>query len=234
MASRVFVLLTFAGTALLAACGGGGGGITPSSSTTPTPAPSASATATPTPASTATPTPAGTATPTPAAAVFSGGSKTVTFTSSGGSFSLSPADNTYTATVAFGSNNATAPFSFTMSWASPYSQITGTFAPGPLPATIGSALFYLDFKPAVSVGFNQTPAFTVTTTGTFPGTKCDFAVYGTPGSGGGGTQSWFSGSAVGVAEVSPSGSTFTVAAQTLVGATVDFGTNDTYIAAYCH
>lgn len=233
MAPRIFVLLAFSGGALLAACGGGStGGVTPSSSTTPTPVPTSSATATPTPSSTATPTPSGTATPAPA--VFTGGSSTQTFTSSGGSFSLSPADNTYTATATFGSNNATASFSFTMSWASPYSQITGTFAPGQLPATIGTALFYLDFRPAVNVGFNQTPALTVNTTGTFPGTKCDFAVYGSPGSGGGGTQSWFSGTAVGVAEVSPSGTTFTIAAQTLVGSTVDFGTNDTYIAAYCH
>ncbi|HEY9179576.1 MAG TPA: hypothetical protein VIO32_02590, partial [Candidatus Baltobacteraceae bacterium] len=173
----------------LAACGGGGG---TAPSTNPTATPTSSATATPTPASTATPTPASTATPTPgstatptpssssspsSSAVFNGGTQTQSFTSAGGSFSLSPADNTYTATVTFGSNNATAAFSFTMSWAT-FAQISGTFAPGALPSTIGTALVYLDFKPAVNVSFSQTPALTVTTTGTFPGTKCDFAVYG--------------------------------------------------------
>ncbi|HEY9179609.1 MAG TPA: hypothetical protein VIO32_02755, partial [Candidatus Baltobacteraceae bacterium] len=64
---------------------------------------------------------------------------------------------------------------------------------------------------------------------------CGFAVYGNPGSGGGGTPSWFSTTAVGVAEVSPSGNTVTIPAATLSGgATVNLGANDTYIALYCH
>jgi hypothetical protein len=245
MAPRLFVLV-FTAAALLAACGGGGGTVTPS---TPTPAPSATATATPTPSATATPTPAGTATPTPAgtatptpagtstpaAAVFTGGTQTQSFTSSGGTFTMSAADNGYTASATFGSNNATSAFNFTMAWAT-FAQITGTFTPGALPTTIGTALLYLDFKSAATVDFTTTPAVTVTTTGSFPGTKCGFAVYGVPGSGTGGTASWFSQTQVGIAEVSPAGNSFTVPAASLgAGNNVQFDAgSDQYITVYCH
>lgn len=153
---------------------------------------------------------------------------------SGGAFTVS-ADATYSGTITWGSNNAGSSFNFTTSWAT-YAEITGTFAPGPLTASIGTALLYLDMKPAVNVSFTQTPAITVTTSGSFPGSQCDFAVYGNPGSGGGGTNSWFSATAVGVSEVAPSGNTFTVPATTLPPPnTVDFQANqDTYVALYCH
>lgn len=122
-----------------------------------------------------------------------------------------------------------------MSWAT-FAQITGTFAPGALPATMGSALLYLDFNSSSTVSFTQTPAVTVTTAGTFPGTRCDFAVYGQPGSGTGSQPAWFSGTAVGVSEVTPSGGTLSVPAGTLPPPnTVDFHANvDQYIALYCH
>jgi len=248
MAPRALVLFSFIGTALLAACGGGGG-VTPSA--TPTPAPSASATATPTPKSTATPTPSSTATPTPSgtatptpsgtatptpssAAAFNGGTQTISATSSGGTFTIAPADATYTGSATFGANDATGNFNFTLSWAT-FAQISGTFAPGALTSTIGTAVLYLDFKPSVNVTFNQTPSVTMTTTGSFPGTHCGFAVYGSPGSGGGSTQAWFSMTQVGLSEVTPSGNSFTIPAATLGGGgTVQFGTDDTYIALYCH
>jgi hypothetical protein len=122
-----------------------------------------------------------------------------------------------------------------MAWAT-YAQINGTFAPGPLPASIGNALLYLDFTISSTVSFSQSPAVTVSTTGSFPGTKCGFAVYGQPGSGSGSAASWFSMTSVGIAEVSPSGGSFTVPAATLGGgATVKFDpSSDQYIALYCH
>jgi hypothetical protein len=228
MAPRILVLFLFTGTALLAACGGGGSGVTPSGGgSTPTPAPSASATATPT----ASPTSSSSSAP-----AFTGGTQTKSLTSSGGTFSITTADAGYTASAAFGSNSATAAFNMTMSWAT-YPQITGTFAPGPLPtATIGTALLYLDFHISTTVTFSQTPAVTVSTTGTFPGTKCGFAVYGNAGSGGAGSPAWFSMMSVGLSEVSPSGTSFTVPAATLGGGgTVQFDPSpDTYIALYCH
>jgi hypothetical protein len=231
MAPRILVLSVFIGTAVLAACGGGGGGVTPSGGgSTPTPAPSASATATPTPSATATPTSSSSSAP-----AFTGGTQTKSLTSSGGTFSITTADAGYTASATFGSNNATAAFNMTMSWAT-YPQITGTFAPGPLPTTIGTALLYLDFHVNTTVTFSQTPAVSVTTTGTFPGSKCGFAVYGNAGSGGTGSPAWFSMTSIGISEVSPSGSSFTVPAATLGGGgTVQFDpSSDTYIALYCH
>lgn len=145
------------------------------------------------------------------------------------------ADAGYTLSATFGSNNATSAFNFTMSWAT-FSQITGTFAPGALPTTIGTALLYLDFHTPIDVSFTQTPAVSVTTTGSFPGTHCDFAVYGQPGSGGSNAPSWFSGTQVGVAEVTVSGTSFTIPAVTLPPpSTVDFrASSEQYIAVYCH
>jgi hypothetical protein len=101
---------------------------------------------------------------------------------------------------------------------------------------MGTALLYLDFKSAVTVNFPNTPAVSMTTTGSFPGTHCDFAVYGQPGSGGTGSPAWFSGTQVGIAEVTPSGNTLTVPSQSLgAGNTVKFDANsDQYIAVYCH
>lgn len=147
--------------------------------------------------------------------------------------SVSPADNTYTSSLAFGSNGATAPFTFTMSWASGPSQITGTGFTL-LPASIGTAILYLDFNPSVTVTFTQTPAVTATTTGTFPGTKCDWAVFSKIGSQ---TQAqWNSAASLGFAEVTPSGNSFTIPAGTLPGSnTVQFqGGTDFYFAEYCH
>ena len=240
MAPRALVLFSFLGTALLAACGGGGG-ITPSS--TPTPAPSASATATPTPSSTATPTPSSTATPTPSGtatptpsskAVFTGGSKTVSCATTGCSVGMTAADNGYTASLTFGSNNASASFNLTMSWAT-FSQITGTFTPGALPTSIGTAIIYLDLVTASTTSFSATPGVTVSGS-SFPGTQCGFAFYGVAGSGTGGSPQWNSMKAIGLSEVAPSGGSFTVPQGTLPpGNTVQFDAGtDQYIALYCH
>lgn len=246
MKFRSLAIVAFAASASLAACGGGGGTVTPSTTATPSPAasgtptPTPSATATPTPASTATPTPSATATPTPSAtatptpasAVFTGGTQTVSMPSSGGTFTISPADNTYSGSLTFGANNASSAFTFTASWAT-FSQITGTFVPGALTSSIGTALLYLDLKSAVTVSFTQTPGATVTTTGSFPGTSCGFAVYSNnTGTG----KQWNSMTTLGLSEVTPSGGTFTIPAATLPPPnTVDFqGNTDQYIALYCH
>lgn len=238
MMPRSFAILAFASAAALAACGGGGGGgLTPSSNPTPkaTATPTPSSTATPTPSSTATPTPSGTATPTPSsAAVFTGGTKTVSCAAAGCSAGMPSADNGYTATLTFGSNNATSNFNLTMSWAT-FAQITGTFTPGALPASIGTAVIYLDLVSASTVAFTATPGVTVSGS-SFPGTKCGFAFYGVAGSGTGGSPVWNSMTAVGLTEVAPSGGSFTVPAGALPppnNVQFDAG-KDQYIALYCH
>lgn len=240
----------------LGGCGGGGGAaVTPnggaastsSPKTSPSPtaqssaSPGAGPTATPTltPASTPTPTPNVTSTPSPtstpslAPVVFTGGTQTVTFTPTGGTFTVSPADDTYSGTSVFGSNNASGGFNFTLSWAS-YSQITGQFSPGPLPSTIGTALLYFDFNSSISVSYSQAPAVTANTTGSFPGTKCGWAIYGQYGFES--APQWNSMTAFGISEVTPSNGSFTVFASSLpYGQTANFAANtDQYIATYCH
>lgn len=151
---------------------------------------------------------------------------------SGGTFTITPPDNTYSGTSVWGANNAGSSFNFTMSWAT-FSQITGTFAPGQLTASIGTALLYFDMKSAATVTFTQTPAITITTTGSFPGTACGFAPYSNNGGSG---QQWNSMTTLGLSEVTPSGGTFTIPAATLTPPnTVDVQANaDQYIAIYCH
>ena len=239
MMPRSFAILAFSCAAALAACGGGGGGgLTPSGNSTPTPSatatPTPKATATPTPASTATPTPSGTATPTPSSSsAFTGGTKTVSCAAAGCSIGMPSADNGYTATLTFGANNATSNFNLTMSWAK-FSEITGTFAPGALPTSIGTAVLYLDLVSASSVSFTATPAVSVSGA-SFPGTSCGFAFYGVAGSGTGGSPTWNGMTAIGLSEVTPSGGSFTVPSTTLPpGNTVQFDTSDQYIALYCH
>jgi len=143
------------------------------------------------------------------------------------------ADNGYAATLTFGSNDATSNFNLTMSWAT-FTQITGTFTPGALPASIGTAVLYLDLVSATSVGFTATPGVTVSGS-SFPGTRCGFAFYGNAGSGTGGSPVWNSMTAVGLTEVTLSGGSFSVPAGTLPPPNkVQFDTTDQYIALYCH
>ena len=95
-------------------------------------------------------------------------------------------------------------------------------------------MLYLDLNSSATVSFTQTPAVTVSTTGSFPGTNCGFAVY--TSNNGSGTKVWTSMTALGVNEVSPSGGTYTVPSQTLPAPnTVDFtAAKDFYVALYCH
>lgn len=146
---------------------------------------------------------------------------------------MSAADGGYTASMTWGTNNATAAFNLTMSWAT-FAQIQGTFAPGALPSSIGTPVMYLDINPATTVSFSQTPGVSVTTSTTFPGTSCGFAAYTKFGSQT--ASQWNSMTAFGISEVAPSGSTFTVSPATLPPPnTVDLkGASDLYVALYCH
>jgi hypothetical protein len=178
--------------------------------------------------------------------VLGGGSERISFTSSGGTLTISPADNTYTGSIVFGSNTARANYNTTLSWGT-LAEAVGTFPPGALPSSIGTALLYIDvnesyvYPETVSSSgtfkttFTQTPAVSVTTTGSFPGTHCSWAIYAVVG-GGGGAATWNSSTAVGIAEVTPSGNTYTVPAASLPpGSTVDFyAGKDNYFALYCH
>ncbi len=128
-------------------------------------------------------------------------------------------------------------FSFTTDWSAAGSlnaptQVSGTF-PTNLPTGIGTALLYFDINnPGPTVTFNQTPAITVTTTGSFPGNACGFAVYSNNGGSG---LTWTGMTNFGIAEVAPSGNSFTVAAHALpTGNNVQFSTGDQLIAVYCH
>ena len=178
--------------------------------------------------------------------VLGGGSQAVSFSSTGGTLTISPADNTYTGSVAFGANSASANYNTTVSWGT-LAQSVGTFPPGPLPSSVGTALLYFDINESYvspvtvtnsgtfKVTFAQTPAVSATTTGSFPGTHCGWAIYANLG-GGSGSAIWNSSTAVGIAEVTPSGNTFTVPASSLPpGSTVDFyAGKDSYFALYCH
>ena len=194
---------------LIAACGGGGSS-TPATPTTSTPSTSPSA----------------------SPATFGGGTQTVSMMSSGGTFTISPADATYSGTVTWGANSATNPFNFTVSWAT-YAQISGASLPSALPSSIGTALLYLAFNPSSAVTFTQTPALTVSTSGSFPGTSCGFATYTNNGGTG---YAWSSMTTLGIAEVTPSGGSFSVPATTLPPPnTVDFAAaTDQYVVTYCH
>lgn len=183
-------------------------------------------------------------TPATTAWVLGGGSQTVSFAPGGGTLTISPADNTYTGSIAFGANSAGANYNTTLSWGT-LAQSVGTFPPGPLPGSIGTALLYFDINESYvspvtvtssgtfRITFTQTPAVSATTTGSFPGTHCSWAIYAALGSG---SAVWNSSTAVGIAEVTPSGNTFTVPATTLPpGNTVDlFAGRDNYFALYCH
>lgn len=148
---------------------------------------------------------------------------------------MTGADGGYTVTATFGANDATAGFSTAMYWAT-FNQITPPFAPGALPSTIGTAFIYLDFVANTTVNFTATPALQVTTTGSFSGSHCGFAFYGNTGGGTGGTPTWNSMTAVGLSEVTPTGTTLSIPAGSLPpGNTVKFSANtDQFIALYCH
>ena len=176
-------------------------------------------------------------TPATSTSVLTGGGTSGNVASSGSeAMSISPADATYTGTVTFGSNDGTSSSYMTMAWGT-FSQITGTFRPGALPSSIGTALIYLDIVssytyPSYDLKFSQTPAVTMTTTGSFPGTHCGYAIYA---SAGGGTSQWASMTNLGINEVTPSGNSFTVPAATPNSGTADFfAGKDTYVAPYCH
>ena len=193
-------------------------GATPAPCTLPSAGPSSSPSSSPSPAA--------------SPAVFTGGTVTQSCPSSGCTLAMSAADNGYTASTAWGTNNASASFNFTMSWAT-FAQIQGTFNPGALPSTIGTALIYLDLRPATSVQFSQTPGISVSTSTSFPGSRCGFAVYSQFGSQT--TPQWNSMTAFGISEVAPAGSSFNVSATTLPPPnTVDFSASDQYVALYCH
>jgi hypothetical protein len=184
---------------------------------------------------------------TPALPVWAlgGGSQTVSFTPNGGTLAFSPADNTYSGTVSFGLNSASegANYNATLSWGT-LAQATA-FPPGALPGSIGTALLYVDVNesyvypstPSSSGTFQilyaQTPAVTVNTTGSFPGTHCGWAIWATFN---GTTNSWNSMTAAGLSEVTPSGNSYTVPAATLgQGQQVKFAAGkDQYLALYCH
>jgi hypothetical protein len=86
------------------------------------------------------------------------------------------------------------------------------------------------------VNFSATPAVSVTTTSSYPGTKCGFAFYGVAGSGTGGSPTWNAMTAVGISEVSPSANSISVPAAALPSPNkVQFDANtDQFIALYCH
>lgn len=176
--------------------------------------------------------------------IFGGGSETQTFTSSGGTFAF-PQTGTYdqygiNGSVTWGANNTTSSFPFQLSWG------FGSDLPAPftfLPSSIGSALIYFDFLPLTSttahVDFTATPAMTISSTVTMPGTKCGFAFFNNA-AGGGFSEGWNSMTGAGVPEVTPtasgSGSTFTIPSQSLPpGQTIDESAGqDAYFALYCH
>ncbi len=203
---------------LVAACGGGG-----SSSSSGAPPTSSPTTAPSTNPSTS---------PSSSPATFAGGTQTVSMTSSGGTFTITPADASYSGTLTLGANNATNPFNFTLSWAT-YAQISGGSIPSALPSSIGTALLYFDLNSALTVTFAQTPTLTVSTSGIFPGTSCGFATYENNGGTG---YTWQSMTTMGIAEVTPSGGSFSVASTTLPPPnSVDFtAATDQYVAVYCH
>lgn len=212
---RALVPAVFCIAALAAGCGGGAG--TPSVNPNPSSSPSSN----PSPSSS----------PSGSTPQFEGGTLSKNMGSSGATYTMPSSDAGYTASVTFGANNATSPSSFSMSWASGLSQITGTFAPGAVPASIGTALLYFDFNASAAVTFNQTPAIHVTSNNAFPGSNCGFAVYM---NGNSNTLAWNAMTAIGLSEASPSGNAFSIAAQTLSQGQVQFQPGHTYIALYCH
>ncbi len=72
----------------------------------------------------------------------------------------------------------------------------------------------------------------MTTSGSFPGTSCGFATYENNGTG----FAWSSMTTMGIAEVTPSGGSFSVPATTLTPpSSVDFTAGAyQYVATYCH
>jgi hypothetical protein len=175
-------------------------------------------------------------TPATSTSVLTGGGTSANVTPTGAQpMSIAPADNTYTGTVTFGSNDATSSSYMTMAWGT-FSQISGTFRPGALPSSIGTALIYLDVVssyvyPSYDLKFSQTPAVTMTTTGSFPGTRCGYAIYTSNGSN---PPQWASMTNLGINEVTPSGNSFTVPAATISGSVDFYAARDAYVAPYCH
>lgn len=166
--------------------------------------------------------------------ILAGGKVTQTFTASGGTLSF-PSYNGVSGSFQWGSNNAASSFPVTMNWGVG-SDLPSSFVP--LPSSIGTALIYVDTVSGSTgnVTFTQTPSVSVTTSSTFPGTKCGFAFFANGSGSGSSTYSWTSMTAVGLSEVSPSGNTFTIPHGTLGGGQtpeLDRG-RDQFIALYCH
>lgn len=166
--------------------------------------------------------------------VFGGGSESQTVPSTGATFAI-PASGTYngmSATIMWGSNNASAPFGYTVQWASGSDVPPAPFVS--LPNTIGTAVVYLDWQSAstTKVSFTQTPDITAKSA-SFPGTSCGFAFWGNTGNG---PPTWTSMTSLGFTEVTPSGGSFHIPATALPpGNSVDVHRGeDLYIALYCH
>jgi hypothetical protein len=154
---------------------------------------------------------------TPRFGAFHGSTTTTTFTSSGGTQSLS-AYRGYSITATWGVNNATTSFTVTVTDATDGApvDIDNPFTPWPGP---GTGFLYLDIvnNGSQDVTFNATPAITITSTNSpaYPGTSCNFIVY----SSNGGTNSW---QIISTSPVTPSGGTLSFPAYTLGGGnTVD-------------
>lgn len=167
--------------------------------------------------------------------VFGGGTVTQTFTPTGGSVTM-PASGNYdniSTTLQWGSNSASSNFNFTASWALG-SDLPATFIA--LPSSIGTPVMYMQWTTdaSVKVTFTDTPAVTVTTTASFPGTKCGFAFYGNGPAAS--AYQWTSMTMVGLSEVTPSGNTFTIPSQPLSsGNSVEVSPGENLrIALYCH
>ena len=177
--------------------------------------------------------------------VLAGGSTSTTATSSGatlgtGGFVGQNPQNAYNDSTAFSANDAAAGFDMTMAWGTP-AQIAGNIPAGSLPATIGAAFLYLDVadyyvSPTTSssngsfvLNFSRTPAFNVTTNGSFPGTMCGWAYSGLDDSG---HDVWYSMTALGIPEVQASGNVFMVPSA---ASSFQFRAGrHQYIALYCH
>lgn len=132
----------------------------------------------------------------------------------------------YTFASTWGSNNGPSSFNVQGADATGNGDLGGAV---PTYNVGGTAFLYLDLLASTSVTFAQTPAITITSTAAYPaGTACGLAVYSNNG---GPTAVWHQS---GVTAPRPSGSTLTLAAQTLGGgSTVSLAAAHQYLAFYC-
>lgn len=222
-----------------------GASASPSASPSPSPSPSASASAgpspspSPTPTPTPSPTPSGTPSPTPTQVAlfgaFHGATSTVTLTGSGGQISLSTRRRPlsyqgYSVTFNFGANNATSPFSVTMTDATGSGDIDNPFTSW---SGAGTAFLYFDIvnNSSQDVVFTKVPGATVASTNNpqYPGTVCDSGSYSSNGQ----SNSWVT---ITPSSVSPNGAdgTLTFSPFTLSGGAVEFAPhNHQYLAFEC-